>query len=211
MKPYYLLFNTLLYILLITNSKALCHQQDIQNRNKHFLFRFDLVLWGYTYQNQNNNLIQYSKTTLIEIIKWYERKFRQIALGYNQNLWLYQKRDSHSQIILNIYGKGRANGMSFCEPLPLPPELELFEFVCVVNISPAFAFVFTLLPGEDEINVIDSTCDPHDDVAALPIFSLIHILAVASFTLDPFDNNNTPVNNSRKEIVTPDHRIIALL
>ena len=68
-KPYYLLFNTLLYILLITNSKALCHQQDIQNRNKHFLFRFDLVLWGYTYQNQNNNLIHYSKTTLIEVIK----------------------------------------------------------------------------------------------------------------------------------------------
>ena len=152
MKPYYLLFNTLLYILLITNSKALCHQQDIQNRNKHFLFRFDLVLWGYTYQNQNNNLIQYSKRYINRNYqKWYEMKFRQIALGYNQNLWLYQKRDSHSQIILNIYGKGRANGMSFCEPLPLPPELELSSLRVSLILSPAFAFVLTSLPGEDEI------------------------------------------------------------
>jgi hypothetical protein len=70
------------------------------------------------------------------------KEFRQIALRYNQNLWLYQKRDLYSQIILNIYGKGRVNGMSFCELLPLPTELELFGFACVVNISPAFAFIF---------------------------------------------------------------------
>jgi hypothetical protein len=91
------------------------------------------------------------------------------------------KRSSRSQITLNIYGKGRANGMSFCEPLPLPPGLELFEFACVDNISPGYAFVLASLPGEGSINIVDTTCDPHGDVAALPIFPLVHALAAASF------------------------------